>query len=365
MRLIDLFPSWMTGGGIFSKMDGVPWDDDSDVSKIALDIEYFGNRSGHREASALLSKMTAPDDFNPLTEVEVQRTISVLKTMFLNEWKRLWDLRQIEYNPLENYNMTEEGSELDDVSDKVTVTGTGRTETNTDITKTLEMEKDSSDVHTTDGDVTESTSVSTGITTEKHENTDIDESVAVETDMTVDTKRKTDVTNVKDTVVFGMGSANGKQSEKVTDHQTGDSNNNNDVTHTTGSAQNNVSRKSTKGLANDNYTSETVTGNANDNKTEKTILDDSTLTIEHKGKDTNTERIKGDALSNYESNTHSSDSDRSILSDKSHDLTRKGNIGVTTSQQMAQQEIELWKWHYFDTVFEDVNRVLTAPYWRL
>lgn len=41
-------------------------------------------------------------------------------------------------------------------------------------------------------------------------------------------------------------------------------------------------------------------------------------------------------------------------------LTRSGNIGVTTSQQMIESERNLWKWQFFyDVVFPDVNRVLT------
>ena len=41
-------------------------------------------------------------------------------------------------------------------------------------------------------------------------------------------------------------------------------------------------------------------------------------------------------------------------------LTRSGNIGVTTSQQMIEQEINLWKWNYFrDVVFPDVAKALT------
>ena len=40
-------------------------------------------------------------------------------------------------------------------------------------------------------------------------------------------------------------------------------------------------------------------------------------------------------------------------------LTRSGNIGVTTSQQMAQSEIELWQWNFFEEVFKDVDTVLT------
>lgn len=41
-------------------------------------------------------------------------------------------------------------------------------------------------------------------------------------------------------------------------------------------------------------------------------------------------------------------------------LTRSGNIGVTTSQQMLQSEIALWQWDYFkDVVFPDIDKVIT------
>lgn len=41
-------------------------------------------------------------------------------------------------------------------------------------------------------------------------------------------------------------------------------------------------------------------------------------------------------------------------------LTRSGNIGVTTSQQMLESERKLWMWKYFySVVFPDIDRVLT------
>lgn len=40
-------------------------------------------------------------------------------------------------------------------------------------------------------------------------------------------------------------------------------------------------------------------------------------------------------------------------------LERSGNIGVTTSQQMAQSEIELWKWNFYDDVMRDIDSILT------
>lgn len=40
-------------------------------------------------------------------------------------------------------------------------------------------------------------------------------------------------------------------------------------------------------------------------------------------------------------------------------LTRKGNIGVTTSQQMLQSEIDLWKaWDFVKEFFKDLDNVL-------
>lgn len=40
-------------------------------------------------------------------------------------------------------------------------------------------------------------------------------------------------------------------------------------------------------------------------------------------------------------------------------LTRSGNIGVTTSQQMIESERILWDWIFFDRVFKDIDSVLT------
>lgn len=40
-------------------------------------------------------------------------------------------------------------------------------------------------------------------------------------------------------------------------------------------------------------------------------------------------------------------------------LIRHGNIGVTTSQQMLESEIQLWEWNFFETVFKDIDTMLT------
>ena len=44
--------------------------------------------------------------------------------------------------------------------------------------------------------------------------------------------------------------------------------------------------------------------------------------------------------------------------DNFRDLTRKGNIGVTTSQQMLQSELELRKYDLFNAIFNDIDKVI-------
>lgn len=44
-------------------------------------------------------------------------------------------------------------------------------------------------------------------------------------------------------------------------------------------------------------------------------------------------------------------------------LTRRGNIGVTTTQQMLESERRLWFWSLVEQAFEDVDEVLTSNYY--
>lgn len=51
------------------------------------------------------------------------------------------------------------------------------------------------------------------------------------------------------------------------------------------------------------------------------------------------------------------DNDRTI----SRGLRRSGNIGVTTSQQMLQSELELRSYRFFEEVYKDVDRIVSLP----
>lgn len=45
--------------------------------------------------------------------------------------------------------------------------------------------------------------------------------------------------------------------------------------------------------------------------------------------------------------------------DNKRELTRSGNIGVTTSQQMLESELQLRKYNFYEELFKDVNSVAT------
>jgi len=107
-RVIDHFPSWMTGGGIFVGLTDMPWDDSDLIDPEDMDIEYFGNHSGLKESSPLLEKMTSWPNDHVLTDVEIGILQRLIKQKYSHTWSCVWDALLAEYNPIENYSMVEE-----------------------------------------------------------------------------------------------------------------------------------------------------------------------------------------------------------------------------------------------------------------
>lgn len=66
-------------------------------------------------------------------------------------------------------------------------------------------------------------------------------------------------------------------------------------------------------------------------------------------------------VDNDESETHTNTGTHNDEMTETRTLQRSGNIGVTTSQQMIQSEIELRKTRYFDIVFEDIDSFMCLP----
>lgn len=56
-----------------------------------------------------------------------------------------------------------------------------------------------------------------------------------------------------------------------------------------------------------------------------------------------------------------SSNERSRTSDIQRAITRKGNIGNVTMQQLTAQQREMLQWQLFDVIFADTDRLLTRP----
>ena len=72
---------------------------------------------------------------------------------------------------------------------------------------------------------------------------------------------------------------------------------------------------------------------------------------------------------NSESSSPTAESGANVVTagnkeDNERILTRSGNIGVTTSQQMIQSEIDLRKWSYYDNLLVDLDNTLSACYYQ-
>lgn len=238
-RLINCFPDWLTSG-IFTRLgtlfpDELPWATENGQT---LDVMYFGNHSGEKETSPLLDKLIEQNaGSEALTAEQITTLANVLYTRYGVTWDKLYKVLSAEYDPIENYSMTEKETP--------------------NITRT-EIPN---------------------ITRDKTTSAQSDFTVITDSDTTTDT--------------YGFNSDSPVPQ--------GESYGNSSVT--------------TKGDADKNITTE------NESETGTRMISETGLRT----------------------------------------LTRSGNVGVTTSQQMLESEIKLWEWNFYETVFKDVDTVLTVP----
>lgn len=179
----------------------------------------------------------------------------------------------------------------------------------------------------------------------------------IETEKTTSTNENTDTITTNTT-----------NSNDVTETNTG-TNTSNDSENTTGkntitdsrtiaednSVTNNNSLYGFNSLSSVNADSQngTETRNTTDNNTHNDDLK-GTRTNEH-SENINTSKVtaqKND-IKDVKDGTHTENGSQDRT------LSRHGNIGVTTSQQMINSEIELWQWDFFSGVFKDIDKILT------
>ena len=227
-RLKETISDIITDTGIF----GAIADEDGEITFLAgdnakdIDIEYYLNHSGDKFISPMYSKLLESDETTALSKLA---KIAVMK--YKDNWMRIYSAYfDSDYNPIENYSMTE--TETPNLTD----------------TETPNITRDTTD------------SQSTNVTT----------------------------SNSSDSSVHGFNSPEASPAEEG------------------GSSQ-------------------TISGDAEDNVRTSVESETGTRTTTHTG-------------------------DRTLV--------RSGNIGVTTSQQMLQSELDLRKYDFYSMIMNDVDKLL-------
>ena len=299
----------LTNQGIFYYLQNmqeveVPWKEEN-ISQ-QLDYYYHLNYSGNKNTSPLIEAFLTDGVLSSENKSELAK---IIYSLFGSTGGRMWELYNVEYNPIQNYDMTEHMESGEDFTH-------GKTETRTDnltLTRTDNLTNTETDntLETRTPNIT---------------NTETDDTISTRTpDLSEMVTPETTKTTEKS--VYGFNSVDAEPSEVIVDTDGGQSTRTNtgeETVENTGTIT--YDETGTETLAKTGTVAHAETGT-------QTHVNTGTQTLANSGKDTK---------------------------EGEHTLTRYGNIGVTTSQQMLQSEIDLWQWNYFkNVIFPNIDGVLT------
>lgn len=414
--LNQTIPNWMNNG-IFANLSSlnVPWK--NDVSGKVLDMKYHGNHSGMKKISPLLEALSNDDviDNQNLTDIA-----NILFEIYNKPWTKLYATMSLEYNPIENYRMVETEvvngtntgtvetdnnvtyGKQNDVNETSANTGTVETDNNVTYGKQNAVDETSANTGTveTDNNVTygkqnavDETSDNTGtvsdnttltkntVQTTTNNLTDTLNNTVEELPEEVITKNSSNSNTSQDSV-FGFDSVDAVNTDKTVDNGSVEDTETHSGKNTTTTEQS-ATKTGTVEIS-DTGTDTTASTRTDDLHSTKSYTDKSSgtdttketrtddlhstksYTDKSSGTDT-TKETRTDDLHYTKSYTDSSSGTDTSKEKRTDDLenhtdrtlTRSGNIGVTTSQQMIESERQLWLWKYFDIIFKDVDSLLT------
>lgn len=397
MKVNDVFPDWADGRGVMALLwetGQIPWEEPDTAPMLDTpyppDLEYHGNHSGMKNVSPLVENLFARRGGYDYPGDESTWLANTIVSIYGENWRKQWETLLFQYNPIENYRMVE------NMTDDETVTEYGKTSTRTDNlthhktgTETVDIDETETRTdnlsHTktgTENTVVDETDTRTDNLSHRKtgtETVDVDETdtrtdnlshgktgTETRTDNLTDTTTPNLTTNTASTV-NGFNSSVGVPAGSQTGTETGT----NTETHTgTEQRQYNLSETDTgtQTAVKDGKTETTFDTTEQDTGTQSSEKDGETeTTFNTTERDTGTQTTGTDGTNETTFNTTDTDTGTqsnieggSDTQTRNYELTRSGNIGVTTSQQMIESERALWKWNFFrDVVFPDIDRVLT------
>lgn len=326
LRLIDVMPE---GVSILEKIDKtrpLAFADSKTLS--VLDDDYMLLYSGKKRAADILTDNL--DEDGKVEPLMLAKALNIIGNRYVDKWNALWSALVIDYDIIENYNMTEE-EQTDGQKDEDETTG-----------QTSSQTKSSESSKTTDISGSASLTGSNVDTHDLHEAEDLD--IDITEHHVLDGHEVTSENNshveAEDTKVFSYGldsDANGAPQER-TDRDETDTDTNSRTVDTDDVNDDTVERKESRSKDNTGTLSTATTEN-------------STTSQEGSESLTGTETASGNISGTLK---------RKSVDALTRTLTRHGNIGVTTSAQMQEQYLKLMKaWRdFFPIVYTDLDEVL-------
>lgn len=312
---------------LFSALEtaGAPWADETKPLQYASLGMLYWLRSRKKILSSYIVEEKEDSD------ADLDDYAGDLLTLYGDKWAHLWELFLMDYNPIENYNMIESGSDVNTKTGSLdrsgAITRTGSLDRSGAITRTGSLDRSGAITRTGNEVVNDDLAYSgkeantrTGniedIGAQADNETKQDNKIyGYNSSVGVDSDSNTQQASHKNTQTFNSV----KDETSFTDRQ-----DNRDVTTTYNSVADTDSRKDTYNNIADTDTRKDTYNNIADTDTRKELYNN-------------------------------------IKDTGSHSLTRSGNIGVTTTQQMAESEIEYRRHLYFEMVFTDIDKLLTLP----
>lgn len=306
ITLNEAYSNYETKGGIFSNIGNLPWS--SIMVGTQMDVLYFDTHSGERFSSRIITKRVGAD--GSLATVDRKTISTLVYARFRNQWSRLWNTMNPTFDPLTNYKMEEsvEGTESSTRTPDLTKGDTGTVQTTGQDKRTPNITKGDTGTVQTAGSDTRTANL-----THTDSGTVTDDGSA---------------TNTNKNGIWGFNSATSVSSDMSDGTSTANNTNTRDLTQKdTGTDQ-----------------------------TERSNTDTYNREYTEKGTDT-TDRTNTDTYNRSYTETGTD----TTAGTSTRKLTRSGNIGTNTFQNLLQQERNLWMYDFFEQIFKDVDSVLTIP----
>lgn len=289
-----------------------------------MDEEYIDVYSGMKLVTRVVEKNYVDGVVN------IEKLSDIVGNRYVRKWNALWKGLTVEYEILNNFDMVEEERTNRDIDDTLT----------SNESETVQRTSEDNESKTEELDAT---STENKTQTDNTKITDSGTEGRLRTDDDSETENRTNSDNVEETMdettgLFGFNSVSASNSDKI---------NRNTLSEATGSSNSTKERSST--------IDDKLTKN-NTNQKEGTITDDGEASREES-------RTLTGKLSRTESgeNEKTGNSNKKTIDNIVRTLTRKGNVGVTSSAQLQEQYIKIVDdWYDFcKIVYNDIDTILT------